>query len=279
MTAWYSVPRSVLGASDSITNLVYAALRELINIHPILGVNVKDEETPAPMWARLDKIDLRDIVKIIESDLESTFDNWAQDGHRGSIGSSEELPLWRVVVAAPPSETKEDESTKIKEVTRFAVGFFFHHGIGDGLSGGAFHLTFLNALNRLITNDPKASLDNSTLAVVPVPKKDLLPNLEMKTPLPISILFMAKEIFKAFIYSPVDSLLWTGPPISTELPRPPITTVRSFLLPASIVDGLVSLCRREKTSVTALITILIGRKLGMMYPKYSHFVGTLPVSL
>jgi hypothetical protein len=269
----------VLGASGSIANVVYAALRELINIHPILGVNVKNEETPAPMWARLESIDLREVVKIIESDLESPFDSWAQDGHRGSIGSSVELPLWRVVVAAPPPKTKEYESTKIKEVTRFAVGFFFHHGIGDGLSGGAFHLTFLNALDRLIANDPQASLHDSTLAVVPVPKKDLLPNLEMKTPLPISILFMAKEIIKAFIYSPVDSLLWTGPPISTELPRPPITTVRSFLLPASVVDGLVSLCRREKTTVTAFISILIGRKLGMMYSKYSHFVGALPISL
>jgi len=45
--------------------------------------------------------------------------------------------------------------------TVFDVGFFYNHAIGDGLSGAAFHLDFLNALNTLGAETTSSKLPES----------------------------------------------------------------------------------------------------------------------
>ena len=41
----------------------------------------------------------------------------------------------------------------------------------------------------------------------------------------------------------------------------------------------MSRCREEKTSLTALITVLVARKLAAMYPTHSRFKGSVPFSM
>jgi hypothetical protein len=177
--------------------------------------------------------------------------------------------LWRVVVAF------QDAAPTASGTFSFTMAFFCHHAIADGLSAGAFNLTFLDALNYLIDHHS----DIAYKSVIEVPKLSLVSNLELETPLPVSFFFMLKEFFKAYIYNPDDPLEWSGPPIDATTPRPPLPTIRSFSLPHATVNTIASRCREEKTTVTALITILAARWLGTTYPTHKRFCGKVPFSL
>lgn len=274
VTATYSVPRTLLQhfGNNGIEGLVYAALKETLNHQPVMGVTIEDEGTKEPKWIRLPTIDLREVVKVINADPNANPDKWVQDTHRGSVTRIGELPLWKVVVAFQDAAVTGHGSH-----VSFAVGFFAHHAIADGLSCGAFHLTFLEALDTLI-----ASPDNfpsNSEAVITVPKLTLVPTLEMKAKLSVSILFVLVQIIKAYIYNPVDPLNWSGPLISVDAPRPPIGNTRSISLSPAVVSKLVAKCRAEQTTITALVTALAARKLGIMYPEYKRFTGNVPFSL
>jgi hypothetical protein len=274
LTVSYLVPRSLVRNFGSTQELVYAVLNELLSLHPILGVTVS---SPAAVsWIRLESIDLGKVVKEINSDPQVNLDRIIEEGHREtSFELDGDLPLWRVVLVAPQSGP-EAADEKGEGTVRFAVGIFCHHAIGDGLSTRAFQHTFLGVLNRFITQAP---FDKPTPKVVTVPKLQLLPNLEMETKLRVSFLFVLKEIFSAFVYARVDSHLWTGPPISAERPRPPRGSIHSFLLPAPALGKLLSRCREEKTTVTALISVLVAQKLALMNRNCCHFTGGIPFSM
>jgi hypothetical protein len=89
--------------------------------------------------------------------------------------------------------------SKGSQAIRFTVSFFHHHAIGDGLSGGAFHLTLLDALNIILAD--RSTINPSPL--VRIPLLSLLPTIEMGTPLPVSFFFALKKIFQAYIYNPI----------------------------------------------------------------------------
>ena len=276
VTATYSVPRTLLHqfGDDGVAGIVYAALKETLSHQPILGVTIDDEGTKQPKWRTLSMIDLREIVSVVTADPNASFDKWVQDGHRGLFPEIGELPLWRVVVAFQNSALIDNHSH-----VSFSLGFFGHHAIADGLSCGAFHLTFLEALNALIASPDNYSTNLNETAMITVPKLPLAPTLEMKAKLSVSIFFLLIQIIKAFFYNPIDPLNWSGPFVDINPPRPPIASTRSFSLPPSLVSKLVAKCRVEKTTVTALVTVLTARKLAIMYPDYKRFTGTVPCSL
>jgi len=267
--ATYTIPRSVLKPSGTVENLVYAAMKEVMGQQPIMGVTIEDDGIPEPKWVRLPTIDLKEVMKVVDADPFSNVDALVQDAHRAQFERMQELPLWRLLVMAKASAKDTDDLC-------FAVGFFCHHAICDGISAAAFHLTFLDALNSVLSSSSATSSPSSILIVPALP---LVPTLEMKTKLPLSLFFTLKQVIAAFIYSPTDPLAWTGPPISPNTPRPPICNTRSFTLPSHTIDALVTKCRNEKTSVTALTTVLVAQKLALMHPSHSHFSGKIPFSM
>ncbi|KAG0645721.1 putative alcohol acetyltransferase FCK4 [Hyphodiscus hymeniophilus] len=276
VTATYNVPRILLQqfGSRGIEGLVYAALKENLSRQPILGVTIDDEGSTVPRWRRLSSIDLREIVNVVSADPNASADGWVQNSHRTLFPTTGELPLWRVVVAFQESALTEEGSH-----VSFAMGFFAHHAIADGLSCAAFHLTFLDALNSLVESPSAGPSDLNEVAMVNVPNLPLIPTLEMKAKLSISILFVLLEFIKAFIYNPIDSLNWSGPPVNADHPRPPIASTRSFSLTPAMVSKLIAKCRAEKTTITSLVTVLTARKLALMYPDHKSFTGTVPFSL
>jgi hypothetical protein len=271
--ATYTVPRSLLKIplEDAFKSLIYSALAETLKSQPILGVTIEDEQSMNPKWTRLDRIDLRELVKIIQEESPSASVKWIEAGHREPLDRIGELPLWRVVITVQEAALTASETRTVS----FTMAFFCHHAIADGLSAGAFNLTFLDALNHLIDHA-------SSIAYTPaieVPKLSLVPNIELRTPLPLSFLFTLKQIIKNYIYNHDDPLEWSGPPIDVNLPRPPIPNIRSFSLPHTTVSRLISRCREEKTTMTALITMLTALWMGATYPKHKRFCGKVPFSL
>lgn len=242
----------------------------MVSNHPILGVTVIDEDTVEPKWVRLETIDLTKIVSTVEADPNSNLDMAVEEGHRMEFDQLGTLPLWRIIVAV-----QESKSTTGQETLSFAIGYFFHHAIGDGISGAAFHLSFLDALNNV-----SHGLLGVTETTITVPKTPLLPTIEMSVRFPLSIWFTVKMIFTTFVYSREDPLHWWGPLVTTTPPQHrPTVKVRSFSLPYELVVKLVAQCRKEATTVTALFSVLVARKFALMYPSHSRFTGSIPFSL
>ncbi|KAE9365901.1 hypothetical protein N431DRAFT_562591 [Stipitochalara longipes BDJ] len=271
--ATYTVPQPLLKGSpdNALESLIYSTLSETLKSQPILGVTVEDGQSANPKWAQLDKINLREIVKVIQEKSPSTSNRWIEASHREQLDRIGELPLWRVVVVFQKEAPTASESSTFS----FAMAFFCHHAIADGLSAGAFNLTFLDALNQLID----CPSDISYKPIIEVPRLSLVPNLELRTPLPVSFFFMLKEFSKAYIYNPDDPLEWSGPLINATTPRPPLPNIRSFSLPHTTVNTIMSRCREEKTTMTVLMTILAARWLGTTYKTHKRFCGKIPFSL
>lgn len=274
MTATYSAPTSLLSATRGFQGLVYSCLQDVIIKNPILGVTVIDEGTTDPKWVRLETVDLAKMVKVVQADPMANLDGIIEDGHRTEVDQIKTLPLWHVIVITQDTATLNSN----QETVSFSIGFFFHHGVGDGISGASFHISFLDALNGLGIESTKVVLAEQN--VISIPKSPLLPTLETKCQLPLSVWYTLKKIFTTFVYSPEDPLHWWGPLVTSAAPeQAPIVKLNSFALSHDMVQKLVTKCRSEKCTVNSLISVLIARKLALMYPTHSRFAGNIPFSL
>ena len=203
-----------------------------------------------PLWVRLKEIDLGKVVEFVKGDS-----RWILEGKHQVGFSWGELPLWRVVVITP----EDEESSK-----RIEVGFFIHHGVGDGKSGFAFHLDFLEALNA----QSSVEEENNPGTVVQVPKLDLVPSIEEAHPLPLSYWFIASQIIKLILPKSKDKEHWTGALIRSERN---ITHLRLLYLPSSILNSLLQKCRQHNVTLTALLTVNIARALAKVFTNYTRF--------
>jgi hypothetical protein len=248
MTAHYTLSENLF--SNGLQSVIYTVLRQLLGKHPVLGVTISG--TPRqPSWVRLREIDLSKVVQFVEG---KDFRQMMEDTHRLPLtGVGSELPLWRVIVM---DQGRREEKREI------VVGFFFHHAIGDGRSGFAFHMDLSDAFNNLNST----SLDSNV--IVKVPKLEMLPSLEEAHPLPLGWLFIASEIIKSILPSFLNSSFWSGPPIRSENN---ITHIRTISLPSKTINPILQLCRANNVTFTALLSLLIARILGTTYPESTRF--------
>lgn len=214
------------------------------------------------------RVKWEEVVTFLDTDGEG--DKWIEDALQASYQRVEEFPLWRLLV------TKRD--LEQNDLVRFKVGFFFHHALGDGTSGGAFHIAFRNALNGLLAGTIQgkiAAKDEINFS----PTLELLPNIERAHKLPVSYWYIFKIIIRNFIYRTEDTTHWKGPSIPQQITTtPPPTRMKSFSLDKDMTAKLIQSCRDEKSTLTALMSYTIGRKLSTMYPDYNRFSGYIPYS-
>jgi Alcohol acetyltransferase len=273
MTASYEVPDHVLREHE-LEELIFLALNKLINDHAVLGISIVNESSINPVWVRLPEIPLKEVVgfHILDDKSTETTRSIIEKAHQIPFERLDELPLWRLVVIEHTSTSSSDiqvmSNTKTSTKT-IDIGFFWHHGMGDGSTGIAFHLGFLDALNTI-----ESHIRPIETIVVP-PKLDLLPSIEEAHPLPLSNFFVATQILKALLPKAVDKLLWTGPPIRSERN---ITHLRTLIFPAAIVDSLLCACRENNGTLTSLLLVVIARLLAINYPDYQHFRGKTAIS-
>jgi len=259
-------------------NVIFAVLNSLVQRHPALGLSIAGEMTQSPSWIRLDKIDLREVVQFKDMSEDYQF---IEDMHQRAFDRMGELPLWRVVVVGrPPQELtslidqRKDEAGG--EETIFKVGFFYHHAIGDGKSGAAFHMDFLDTLNALAGTDPVIGI--SADAVIEPPKLDLLPSVEGARSWPLSTMFIVSRAFKELVL-PDNPSLWTGPPVQFSPDRPPKTRLLTLFVDSQTVARLTHRCRQNGVTITPLLSVVIARLLARQHPTEGVFTGTIALSL
>ncbi|KAL2820063.1 alcohol acetyltransferase [Aspergillus granulosus] len=241
----YTIPETY---TLPLKGYIYKAIDDLIQRHPVLSAIPCDEVSEKPYFVRLPEIDLSQPVsfqhrteKLSDSELES----FLQEQH--NTGFTAPAPYWRLIVFTDDTNSKH-----------FTAVFVYHHAIGDGGSGKAFHRTFLEALRGA------ASLqEGESRQVVPSPKTALLPNLEAAHPLPVSLPYLLKVLFKELIFAKDDPKLWAGGSIQLPLK----TQLRIITLTAAQTSSLVKVCRENGTTVTCLIQTAFARALFHHIPK------------
>ena len=248
----------------SLKQRIHGAVAAVIKSHPILSAIPIDESTKNPYFARLPNVNLENCVEFFkrqrpyigdcsDPELDGVLATQHNKNFKSLYGTR---PVWRLVVLL----NSEDE-------TSFAACFIYHHSIGDGTSGKAFHKTFLDSV----------SSESAPLSSTIVPSFDgpLLPELEKLHPLPLSLTTLVKGFYHDTFSTPSQNL-WSGGPIST----PMVSQFRSLtILPVKSSD-FAATCRREKTTVSATLQTLLAASLFKHLPEhYSQITSTMAISL
>ncbi|RAK96892.1 uncharacterized protein BO80DRAFT_428718 [Aspergillus ibericus CBS 121593] len=250
VSATYTLPDTF---TLPIKDYVYKACETLIGQHPVLSAIPVNEDTDEPWFVRLPEVDLsqpvslqersRDFPEGDEPDVELC--ELLQVQH--STGFTAPLPYWRLFILTDDANER-----------RFTAVYVFHHALGDGTSGKAFHETFLEALHAA------ASLTlGEAKQIIPSPKTPLLPNLEAVHPCNSTIPFIVNVLFRAKVWSYRDPGLWTGAKIFVPID----TQLRQIVIPAAVSAAFRKNCRQNNASVTAALQAAIARALFTHLPQ------------
>ncbi|OCH91480.1 hypothetical protein OBBRIDRAFT_825294 [Obba rivulosa] len=206
--------------------MLFTALAKVILRHAPLMVQMSADHRS---FLRLDEINLSQAVEFIGTDvqLQDHFESQLRRGFELNVN----LPLWRLSVM--PNNT---------------IVFSCFHGIGDGMSGVAFHHTLLDTLNSV--EQPAITYAE----VLAVPQDTMLvPNVEKLVNVSPSFTMWCHEVWQTS--APVSlqphSSAWTG----NRVVKVPNLDMRARLLRFSPQDTgrMLELCRSHGTTLTGLL--------------------------
>jgi hypothetical protein len=254
LTATYNSPTP---SSNSLEASIYAALRHVIAKHPVLSVIPLNEDKSFPnvYFAHLPTIDLTTCVGFRErkatepqdGEVDEELDHLLAEEHarnfKDDLGTK---PFWRLAVL-----------TSATRMSTFTASWTFHHALSDGASALLFHETLLAAMNSL---DPNPETD----PIVKPPTRPLPPAFEDLHPLPISWPFFLGTLAKLFlpsVFNKRPEKLWTGNPVPSEIPSPPIFHFRTLVFSAKITQRLLEASREQGVSVTCTLECLLAASL------------------
>lgn len=255
-------------------HVLFRALEAAIRIHASLGLTILDEDTAKPHFARLKTIDLDQVVTFVQlsgsSDeaYQQEFDRVLSEQHSMPFRKLGQLPIWRVLLIEPE---KYDAARGVDVV------FIYHHGIGDGATGQAFHMTLLKSLDGIPQDEEEQQLPY----IISPPALPLLGSLESLVPLPLSFAYVFRTLWTRvwFVRTPPPTF-WSG--TTAHLPPSGLKTcLRTVAFPAQTVAHLLSACRTEKTTITALLQVLIAKSFFSVLPAStaSSLSSTIAVNL
>lgn len=244
---------------------VVRALKQVVLSHPALGMRIESKPGEVPRFVRLTSVNISDALKWSE-DPEHTLEDATTSELSTPFDTTANRPLWRLLVLR--------DNTAI---------FCYHHAIGDGGSGVAFHRAFQKSLNHVAEeSDATDMLDLSSQELT------LEPPLEKLTDVSVSLKTFWRTMFETFSPSFCQTAhrAWTANPISSA-PHCDVN-VRLRMIDANIVSALLDLCRQNKCTLTTFLHTLSVMVLSHMvterFPKelkkrHKTFVTSVAVSL
>lgn len=242
LSAHYKLSESSSPAVADLRGLVYAAAGDLLRKHRILFAIPVNEGTPNPHFACLPWIDLRRSIAFLERSVPLASAAEEQDKELDAILEEQHnidfqtdygtLPFWRLIILR--SKGRND----------FTASFIYHHAIGDGVSGLAFHKAFCNALEA--ASSSTLPTDRAENIIRPDENTVVLPPLEELHPMPISP--RQPPLPTA---SPKE---WTG--ASIHLPCK--SRWASLYISPSASNAFVQECKEMKLSVTSALSSVVA---------------------
>ncbi|KAI0409847.1 alcohol acetyltransferase-domain-containing protein [Xylaria palmicola] len=274
----YSLPRSLAsaGALTTLQSTFYNAVAHVVLAQPHLQTGLVGENSPDPVFVRLDQVDLsnhvywivcddaRDLEKryreSLESELDSRYSNLATQ------------PGWRVDIL------KEADAESIE------VLYVWNHPHHDGMSGKIFHEQLLRSLhgesiNGMAPPTPQFH-PGSTSWVLDLPDSSarLPPPPEILSSWPISppffLRFLWKELKPHWLFPGTTHALWA--PVHLT---PFKTQLRTFVVDGDTVAKLVGACHQHDTTITGLFHALVLLSLSPMLGDMKGFASRTPYNL
>ncbi|KAL3473500.1 alcohol acetyltransferase [Aspergillus californicus] len=242
-----------------LNEYVYKTVETLIDRHPALSAIPLGEDTEEPYFVRLPEIDLAQPVSFQKrvqrfpypDENDAELESFLQTQHKTGFTAPE--PFWRLIILTDDADDRH-----------FTAVFVYHHGIGDGTSGKAFHRTFLQALRGT-----ESLKQGEAKQLIASPKTPLLPSLEEAHQLRLSTIYLIKVLLKEFFCSKNDPKVWAG----AVFQAPTTTQLRTLVLPAAQTSAIIKSCRENKTTVTCALQTAIARSVFMHIPdKYTRLI-------
>jgi len=269
-TARYSTSHNIEDLSSSIG----AAVAKVLFNHSALCCGIINEDKNDPAFIRLETIDISKRIEYQEIEA-----NTAEDHDRRLIEvlEAKHSELWPDPKTLPPWKLIIIQSKALStEGPGFDAVFAFHHALGDGLSGVAFHRSFLQALNN-------SSDDTLASPFVKVPESITLPPaMEKSIDFKISWWFLLTQLWNEmrprWLFP--DALPpWTASPCSAANIQNYKSRMKIFTIEPNLVVKILAACRTEKATVTGLLHGLIVTSLASHVPEASSFASGTPFSL
>lgn len=207
ITATYTTPLTL--TAEAIYSTLSSIIPPLIQRHPVLCCYFEGADTSKSVFKRLNKIVVADVLQIRDLRNPGALSDVLQELHdkRWSINFES---LWKLVVLREPVESPEAGNFKIH------IAFVYHHILGDGLSGTAFHKSLLGEMK----NTEQAGLQTTDVPeVIDTPICiNLVEPVEKLTSLPVGWLFLLQQLMKEYAPSwltSASSPTWAGEPVQT----------------------------------------------------------------
>lgn len=250
ISATYILPKAF---TLPIQEYVYKALETLISKNAVLSA-IPVEDDNDTWFFRLPEIDLSQTVSFrkrtrdypAEEKPDTELCELLQVHQKAEFIAP--LPFWRLIILTEPNEQ------------RFTAIYIFHHVIADGISGKAFHETFLEALHDAATS---LNSEEATRQVIPSPKLSMLPNLEAVHPCSMDFTSLLKQLFRIKIWNYRDPGLWTGP----KSFKPFDIEIRQIVIPETVSTALRNRCRQNQATITSAIHTAVARSLLARLPE------------
>ncbi|PCH42335.1 hypothetical protein WOLCODRAFT_101952 [Wolfiporia cocos MD-104 SS10] len=246
---------------------LFRALAQVAKQHGALAVRLVRLPDGRHAFERLSEIDLSQVVEFRTSGARTLAQTLQEQITRG-FDTDSALPLWRLQVL-------EDNT----------INFAWHHGIGDGQSGFAFHHALQSALNDL-DDDPNhhRSFDETTL--ISPDAISLASPIEERNSLSVPLGKLFHEVFNLLCpqsWTPSHTA-WTGAPVPAT--ESLLARVHLLQYTAMEVSRMLEICRKHNTTLTALVhtlaVVVISRLLAAdrsIAMRYSTLSTNIPVSL
>jgi hypothetical protein len=120
----------------------------------------------------------------------------------------------------------------------------------------------LRSLFDFATELDKEILHTSSSMMIPTPTKSLYPSMEEIFSLPRSLSLRISNLLSAWFscrQTKRNAKKWSGAPYHCETPIK--TRIRHISIPASSLKRLVECCRRENSTITPFLQLLVGKTL------------------
>ena len=272
VTATYTVR---LKLDDTLLCSIFCAtISRLLHRHPSLCCYVEGEDTLEPRFRRLITIEVKDVIQILNLEKRESLAQKLQELH-DQQWPMEGKPLWKLVVMREP-QIASDTSIGSK----LHIAFVYHHVIGDGLSGAAFHRSLLRELESI--EKTSQDLQEIPKAIETPVSISLIDPIEKLSVLPLSWLFLIKQVVRE--YAPrwligAPSSVWAGLPVETLDKCPFRSRVRIVAIQADELKSLLEESKKHSVTLTSLLTAALVSALADALPGAPRFLGMTPYTL
>ncbi|KAK7943396.1 uncharacterized protein PG986_012509 [Apiospora aurea] len=283
VTCRFAIPAALRGggaqSEEALREHFERAVALAVLDHPLLQVGLAGESTKAPVWVRLDRIDLHNHIQWQTVDVDdfgssasnsNSMDAALEDvikvQHDTPYPDLETRPGWKMVVLRSPH---------LDHVEAF---FGINHANGDGESAKIFHQTLLEKLNLLSSSSSSPTPDDLTSCLSPegvltlpsmtasafTPAHESLVDLSASVPWVLSSAL--KQMAPAWMRSqPLQPLPW-----APQRPVPVRTALRLVHLDAAALRHVLDACRSHDTTLTGLLQGMAVTSLTMRTRTTSH---------